>query len=64
MFSVQQSICTIETIENSNDCSKQMAMTVADRNQLLLENMKKSAAKKGGKPLKGSPLKGKKQPKP
>ena len=47
---------------NSNDCSKQMAMTAADRNWLMLDNMKKFAAKKGEKPLKGRPPKG--QPKP
>ena len=49
---------------NSNNCSKQMAMTAMERNWLMLENMKKSAAIKGGQLPKGSSTKGKKQPKP
>ena len=45
-----------------NNHSKQMAMTVAECNRLMLENAKK-AAKKGGKPLNGQPPKATKQPK-
>ena len=43
---------------NQNICSHQMVMTEVERGQIMLKNAKR-AAKKGGKPPKGSSSNGK-----